>query len=235
MFASVGKTVHLHLFEKEGLKTISKYAPKPSDAIRQVSWCHDNSYMALLFENECPQIVSTKDPTNISLIHTISSLAQVTALKFKPNTKRILALGTRNGDVMLYDTKNRCVSKLLGQQTSEITCLEFNSPDELVAISNEELLVFNLTNSEKIQLPSLGRCTALKCLNKNSGIVAVGYANGTVIVWDVNEGSKVTTYRLHSTAITGIALSNKDKLLVTTGADNKICVIDYSTQECIFK
>lgn len=234
MFASAGKSVHIYALERGGLKNVSKYTPKTNDSIKHISWCHDNSYLALLQENESPQILSIKDPSNPCLVHTISSVADITALRFKSNTKRLLALGTRYGEVLLYDTKNRCVTKSLGQLSAEVTMLEFYSADELLVISIDNLVMFNLISSEKVEFSNPHTCSALKCL-KPTNDIAIGCLNGMVVIWDGASKCKKQSYCLHSGAVTGIVASHRDKLLVTTGIDNKMCVIDRINDSCIFR
>lgn len=235
MFASAGKTLQIHTLERGSLKTISKYIPRSGEAIIQTSWCHDNSYIAILQEQGCPQILALRDPDRLSLVHTISSVVDVTALCFKINTKRVIALGTEHGDVILYDTKNRCVSKQVGQLSGAISAMEFCSFSDLAVVCNNLLVVYNIDESDKVVLENPGVCTVLKCLSKIKGLVGIGCDNGMVIVWDIVGRCKVQTYQLHSGAVTGIAASNKDKLIITAGADRKICVVDRLNKECIFK
>ena len=144
MFASVGNSLFINVVEKGGVKTISKFISDSLDPIQCISWCHDNSYIALLRKNRYPEILSTKDPNNIEVVHTINSVSGVTSLNFKRNTKRILALGNSEGEVMLYDTKNRCVTKHLGQLPFEVNCIEFNCNNQLAAIGGNHLVRFNI-------------------------------------------------------------------------------------------
>lgn len=110
MFASCSNIIRINSWPSELLKENSEFVLQNDAKISHLSWCNDNSYIAILQQGEKPQILSTKDLNNIRTVHTINDHF-ISSIVFKKGTKKHLAMGTRNGDVMIYDTKLRSVSR----------------------------------------------------------------------------------------------------------------------------
>ncbi|KAJ8977310.1 hypothetical protein NQ317_009328 [Molorchus minor] len=225
MFASVGSVLKLHTWSDNQLEQISTFNPKRThgrtNKIGNLSWCHDNSYIALLIEGSQPQIVSSKDRTNINLVHTINALKDVTACTFKNHTKRNIALGNKSGDIILYDTKSQKCSL-----------------DDQLAVLCNSLSVFSdrdgaFNFSKELHEPSVP--TTIKYHPTITNLIAVGGENGTVALWDIEKEEKLLQLRKHSSAITGVSFTVSQRLMVTTGMDNKICILDNASSDCLFR
>ncbi|KAG5872174.1 hypothetical protein JTB14_010735 [Gonioctena quinquepunctata] len=66
-------------------------------------------------------------------------------------------------------------------------------------------------------------------------ILALGNQTGHVIVRDTAKDAVVSSIQRHSSSVTGITFIGNHKAVVTTGMDNKICLYDYNTSECVFR
>ncbi|KAJ8924332.1 hypothetical protein NQ315_007128 [Exocentrus adspersus] len=243
MFASVGSALKLHAWSDNQLEQIATFSAKRNHGIDarivNVSWCHDNSYIALLSENSQPQIVSSKDKRNINLVHTINALKDVTAVTFKNHTKRNVALANKLGEIVIYDTKNRNINSKIACLSGPIKFLEYNYRDEQLAILGENVLsIFVEQEGMNSFIKEIHQCetaTAVRYHPSITNLVAVGGENGCVTLWDTDKEEKVGRYQKHSAAVTGIGFSRNQKLMVTTGMDNKICVLDNGSTDCLFR
>lgn len=243
MFASVGSVLKLHSWSDNQLEQIAAFTPKRSNGVESkiinVSWCHDNSYIALLPEDSQPQIVSSKDKRCISLVHTINALRNVTAVTFKNHTKRNVALANALGEIVIYDTKNRNINSKIACLSGPIKFLEYNYRDEQLAILSESVLNIFVEHEgisgfiKEIQHNELS--TAVKYHPSIPNLIAVGGENGCVTLWDTEKEEKLGRYQKHSASVTGIGFSRNQKLMVTTGMDNKICVLDNTSSDCLFR
>ncbi|XP_018575925.1 protein NEDD1-like [Anoplophora glabripennis] len=242
MFASVGSVLKLHTWSDNQLEQIATFNPKkshgPDPKIISVSWCHDNSYIALLPEDSQPQIVSSKDKRNINLVHTINALKDVTAVTFKNHTKRNIALANKLGEIVIYDTKNRNINSKIACLPGFIKFLEYNYRDEQLAILGENVLSIFVEHEGMngfIKEFQSETSTIIKYHPSIPNLIAVGSENGCVTLWDTDKEEKLSSYQKHSSSVTGIGFSRSQKMMVTTGMDNKICVLDNSSSDCLFK
>ncbi|XP_023024641.2 uncharacterized protein [Leptinotarsa decemlineata] len=245
MFVSAGSVLKLHALSDNlhSLEPVAVYKPRKSYGsackLTNVSWCHDNSYIALLQDDGHPEIVSCKDRTNLNLVHTIQSLKRVTSLSFKQNTKRILALGNHEGEVVLYDTKNRGIARKIVGLSSPVRMLEFNSRDEQIFVGGDAGSgVFSdhdgINNfTKEIALPD--SYTASKFHPLSPSILALGDQSGRVFLRDTEKDEVISSTQRHTSTVTGIAFTGDHKIMVTTGMDNKICVNDCQTSDCVFR
>lgn len=241
MFASVGTALKLHFWNKHHLETVSTYKPKKSSyqKITDVSWSYDNTYILVLQEQNQPQIVSTRDRSNVSLIHTIQAVKNVTATSFENHTKRLLGLGSKEGNVVLYDTKNRIVTKKVASLDSPICFLEFNLMDDQIAIATDDKLVIYFDNDRindfTKEIEVLEPPSSVKFHPNTPNLMVVGKMNGEVMIRDNDKGEIVSNFQKHSSAVTGVTFLGGQKTIITTGLDHKICMYDYSSQENVFR
>lgn len=130
------------------------YVPTTSSKITSLSLSKDSTYVAYLSENGRPEIISLKDKDHIKMVHAVSAISEVSAVKFQHKTKRIMGIGTTASQVVLYDTKNKAINKVLPNAPSSVTHLDFNIKDELLATccQNGSTVVFNVPNGKVSQI-----------------------------------------------------------------------------------
>ncbi|RZB62206.1 hypothetical protein BDFB_011689 [Asbolus verrucosus] len=99
MSVSADLELKVHSSSEDGVESLSVQHPSSRSKIIDVFLCNDNSYIAFLRENEKAQIFSAKDKLNVRLIYTINVL-NISAITFKQNTKKYIAMGSRSEDVI---------------------------------------------------------------------------------------------------------------------------------------
>ncbi|CAH1975038.1 unnamed protein product [Acanthoscelides obtectus] len=242
MFASSSSSLRIQAIDQDKIVPLSTLTlPTLSRQVKisQISWCYDNSYIAMVQEGAHPHIVNVKDKRNISLVHTIQVLRNVTALCFKNNTKRFIALGTSHGDVHIYDTKNRSLSKKIDRFDSTVKLLEFSLRDNILAISTEtSLFIFtdqaNGANTEFVKDMTLPACTIARFHPSINELLAFGTMDGQVTIKDMAKEEEITERR-HCDKVTGIAFTTDKKIMVTAGSDNRIFMSNLATHAPVFK
>ncbi|XP_057670136.1 protein NEDD1-like [Diorhabda carinulata] len=241
MFASTSNALKLHAISDQYLEPVCTYKPKKAvnTTITNLTWCHDNSYICILQEDSFPQIVSSKDRTNIELIHTVQALKKVTAIKFKQHTKRTMALGNYEGEAVLYDTKNRNILKKVCQLNSPVRFIDFNCNDENLAICTEELVALFSDNEASNNFVKtacfLENASFIKYHPTISNIISIANNNGCLTLKDIDHEKDLFKYKNHNGVITGINFTCNQKVILTTGLDKKICIYDYDNGECVFR
>lgn len=234
MLFSADFSVNLHYFTNEGLETIS-FPNSVSSKITQISVCNNNKFIVCLPEDDMPQIFAIKDKNNVKLIRTIK-IKNVTAVTFKHNTKKYIALGTEDGDVVIYDTKNNTVSNFFPKISKKIKCLDFTCDDnKLCGYDQFTFFVFpELTHSESLmKFKQSSQIIFLKSHPLDPNHVILVY-NRTVSLWDVEKGSVLVNHEIQKCPINGITLSACGKFLITADNDLKISGIDIQTGKTRF-
>eukprot|EP00210_Caulerpa_lentillifera_P002927 g2794.t1 len=81
------------------------------------------------------------------------------------------------------------------------------------------------------------RSAEVKCLSKSptDDVIAAGYSDGTIKLYDLNTHQLMATYHGHKRAITSFCFSPSGKLLVSGSQDTAICVWDLVSETGLFK
>nr|CAI5822337.1 unnamed protein product [Callosobruchus analis] len=242
MFASSGTVLKIQAFDQNQVETLSTFElPKLTRQLKiaQVSWCYDNSYIAIVQEGSHPHIINVKDKQNIGLVHTIQALRNVTALCFKNNTKRYIALGTQYGEVHIYDTKSRSLQRKVDKFDSAIKTVEFSVRDDMLAIATENALFVYIeqisASGEFVREMMLPACSAVRFHPSLNEILAFGTTDGHLTIKNMAKDEETVVTQRHTGKVTGIAFTPDKKIMVTAGSDKKICIFDFTTKECFFR
>ncbi|KAJ7550174.1 hypothetical protein O6H91_07G086600 [Diphasiastrum complanatum] len=119
-----------------------------------------------------------------------------------------------------------------------------NSGKLLVAGALEQLKVWNVKQGRAVHalapLPSAASgsravVTAIACMPNSSSLVAVGYSDGSIKVWDFVEGSCETTLNGHKGAVTTVRYNRASSLLASGSKDTDIIVWDAVGEVGLFR
>ncbi|KAG5885483.1 hypothetical protein JTB14_017206 [Gonioctena quinquepunctata] len=235
--ASASTTVKFHEFPSGSV--VHNYQPgsKVEGPIRSISWSRDGSWLVLVPHSGATEIVSIKD--QLKLLKTIQDIEEPTCATFQNTTKKNVALGTKNGLVLIYDVKARSTKKRFPRASSQITHLSFTSKDThcIAGCKNGEVLVYgNVTNNPptSMRVPKSSTITCLKTSQTKRQLVLGGSSEGIVVVWDINTSRSKFHIEAHKAPVNSVAFSpvNTD-LIVSTGSDRQFCFFDIADNKCI--
>lgn len=236
MLISAGCKLKRHFLTGNGtLETVS--IPKSrSCKITQVSISYDGSVILCLPENQKPQIFAAKDKESVKLKQTINIL-NVSALTFKNNTKKIVAMGTYGGDIIIYDTAKRTILNSYPKICGKIKFLEFTCDDEKLCVCDAfNFFVFPEINTSinmmKFRQPS--EIIWLKNHPFSPGRVVLCYANQRMSLFDIELSLELINQEILNCQLTGIALTSCGKYLIVSGK-NIICRLDILSRKHTFE
>ncbi|RZC33582.1 hypothetical protein BDFB_003761 [Asbolus verrucosus] len=235
--ASASTTVKFHEFPSGTI--IHNYQPgtQVDGPIRSISWSKDGNWLALVPHSGLAEIVSVKD--QLKLIHTIQGIEEPSCASFQNMTKRNIAVGTKSGQVLIYDIKARNVKKRFPRTTSAVTRVEFTAQDNHVVAaceSGEAYLYSYATNnlSGTFKIPRSQTISALRTNSIKRNYVVAGSNEGVVAVWDIHGNKNKFFIGSHKAPVTAVAFSPvSSDLVVSTGLDRQFCFYDIGGNKCI--
>ncbi|RZC39027.1 hypothetical protein BDFB_014271, partial [Asbolus verrucosus] len=170
-------------------------------------------------------------------IYTIN-FSNISAITCKHNTKKNIAMRSRGGDVMIYDTKARTVSNIYPKISDSIKALVFTCDDQqLCGVDAGVLFVFPDINSHNTlnKYKQQSECSLLKCHPFIPNWTAIGFKNGRVGLWDVQNAVEFFSIDVFSSPTSGVTMSSCGNFLVASEKDPKICSTDFDNGICSFQ
>lgn len=220
------------------------YVPQDASQIINLSLSNDDRYILCITENGKCELLFFKDAAEVRLIHSFKSMEDISCAAFQKTTKRTIAIGNRQSQLALFDTKSKSISKLFQGIPSPLCFIEFNCNDQLLGAvcTNGTILIYDNSSgvdSGKLQqtfsVPGTSLPTDFKFHPTEPNVFAVSTNEGTVMVWDTYNGKKIYSAQTHSATVAGVTWVTNSDLIVTVGRDNKICLHDLNIKECIFR
>ncbi|EFA06093.1 hypothetical protein TcasGA2_TC008935 [Tribolium castaneum] len=235
--ASASTSVKFHEFPSGNVFHNYQPGPQIDGPIRSISWSKDGNWLALVPYSGLAEIISIKD--QLKLIHTIQSIEEPSCASFQNTTKKNIAIGTKSGQVFVYDIKARNVKKRFPRATSVVTRVEFTSKDNHVVAaceSGEAYLYSHVQNtlSGSFKIPRSQSISALRTNPIKRNYVVAGSNEGVVAVWDIHGNKNKFFIGSHKAPVTAVAFSpvNSD-FVVSTGLDRQFCFYDIGANKCI--
>lgn len=201
-------------------------------AAQSVSQLGDRLDRALLLAVEAMRISPTIEAHSALLNALQGTSRRLAALSIESGTTgdvafspdgRLLAFGTRQGDVMLWDLSRREPVATL-PVTSKVTRLAFGPAGTLATgTSDGRVLVWNIIR-RRPAIPPLRHGAAVTALSVSStgNTVISGGEDGTVIIWRAEDGTLLKPIRIGA-RITSLALA-RGNVILAIGSTNRSIV-----------
>lgn len=235
--ASSSTIVKFHEFPSGNV--LHNYQPgtQINGPIRSISWSKDGNWLALVPYSGLTEIISIKD--QLKLIHTVQGIEEPSCASFQNSTKKNIAVGTNNGQVLVYDIKSRNVKKRFPRAISAVSFVEYTYKDShvIAACENGEAYLYsNVQNnlSGTFKIPRSQSISALRTNPIKRNFVVAGSNEGVVVVWDIHGNQNKFFIGSHKAPVTSVVFSpNNPDLVVSAGLDRQFCLYDVSANKCI--
>ena len=183
----------------------------------------------------------TRTQVELSLLNTISNVAapntlgghanSVSAVSFSPNGK-LLATGSRDKTVKLWDTTTGKEIKTLSGHTDWVSAVSFSLDGELLASASADNTVklWDTTTGKEIKTLS-GHTNVVNAVSfsPNGELLASASADSTVKLWDTTTGKEIQTLSGHTDWVEAVSFSPNGELLASASADNTVKLWDTTT------
>lgn len=199
-----------------------KSIPAHNDVIYSVSFSNDGERF----------VTASKDGTvkiwkqNGSRIRTIEGSSGLTSVNFSRDGK-IIAAGTLDGKIQLWDREGRAIDTLEGH-SSQVNSISFSPDGKIVSASDDQTV--------RLWQPSSPWLTVFKAHNApvqyisfspDGEVLASASKDNTVKLWNsARIGNQPSLLKEHTDVVDGVIFSPNNKLIVTTGRDDKVIIRD---------
>ncbi|MFT5646600.1 MAG: WD40 repeat protein, partial [Aureispira sp.] len=161
---------------------------------------------------------------------------RIWALKYTPNGKAIITAGDdgSGGTAVNYTNMDGATSPIIGKTPYRLTALDVSSNGEYLAGigKSSEVWIWNLKNQRREFLlndPRSEKNATAVAFNPQGRFVAVGYQDGTMMIWDMNKVNEDPTYLpekflQHGSSISDVEF-NKDGTMLIVGSLDKTATL----------
>ncbi|XP_030764762.1 protein NEDD1-like [Sitophilus oryzae] len=236
----IGSSSTVVKFHEIGATSVS-YTFEPTSKVdgpcRSISWSKDGNWLAVVPHLGFAEIITLKG--HCKLLQTVQDVIEPSCASFQNLTKRNIAVGTKHGQVLLYDVKSKSIKSRYPRTTCSVTHVGFTAKDThcYAGCSNGDLLLFNnvaKSLSCTMKVPKSNSLTSVQAHSQRRNFFVGGSNEGIVAVWDTNV-NKVKFYNdAHKAPVTSTIFSPINAaLVISAGLDRQVCVFDVDDRQRI--
>ena len=142
-----------------------------------------------------------------------------------------LASGGDDQTVRLWDLNNYELMSIL-PSGFRIDDLSFSSDGTLLGVAGDGMQFWSVPSGQKLELINGGpRSYGRLAFSPNGTLLAIGDADGRVVVWDVNKEREFTRFQCKVGRIKRLVFSNHGRIIAVAGATGGIDLFDVDKQE----
>ncbi|XP_034835041.1 protein NEDD1 [Maniola hyperantus] len=208
--------------------------------MRDLTWSDDSKYILQVNSVGLVEILSPTDRDVRSLQHI--PLKDTSSASFHRDGHRNIAVGTKGGNVKIWDTKNKSITKTF-PTPSHPSCVQFlsyNAKNTSLAatMANGETVIYGLVSNIPVltvKLTCSKSISAMKFHHESRSLIGLATDEGHVILRDITTNKdKAFFENIHASPVSDFAFSliNKDVML-SSGFDKIIQVYDIRLQNIV--
>ncbi|KAG7301754.1 hypothetical protein JYU34_014742 [Plutella xylostella] len=208
--------------------------------LRDISWSDDAKYLLQVNPKGLVEILSTTDSEVRSLQHV--PFRDTWSASFHRDGHRHVAIGTKSGNVLIWDTRNKTITKTFPTPAhqSAVNYVSFNAKNTSLAASmqNGDTVIYGLVSNIPvltIKLSCSKSISAMKFHHESRAILGFATDEGHMVLRDITTNKdKVFFENVHASPVSDFTYSlvNKDVML-STGYDKIMHVYDVRLQNVV--
>jgi WD40 repeat protein len=147
----------------------------------------------------------------------------------------MLASGSSDGSIKLWDISSRREVRTLTGHTDSITSIEFSEDRKTVAAGSSDgsLLIWDVRNDDaSVQLTRGPDPMWSACLSPDGSKLAVGTDSGSISMWDIRSKTHVGTF-VHGEPVNVVAVSPDGKVMASGGRGNTESVLTFRPESLL--
>lgn len=208
--------------------------------LRDLSWSDDSKYMLQVNSKGLIEILTAADLDVRSLQHI--PVKDSWSACFHRDGHRNIAIGTKSGSVMIWDTRNKAITKTFPAPShpAPVSYVSFNVKNNNLAATmlNGETIIYSLVSNIPIltiKLSCSKNISSMKFHPESRTLIGLATDEGHVVLHDVNMNKEKAVFEnVHASPVSDIAFSliNRDVML-SAGYDKLMYVYDVRLQSVV--
>ncbi|KAJ0173914.1 hypothetical protein K1T71_010060 [Dendrolimus kikuchii] len=208
--------------------------------LRDISWSDDSKYMLQVNSKGLVEILTAADHDVRSLQHV--PLKDSWSACFHRDGHRSVAIGTRSGNVLIWDTKIKNITKTFPTPAhpSPVSHVSYNLKNTHLAASmlNGDTVIYSVISNIPLLTMKLNlskSISSMKFHQESRSLIGLAVDEGHVILRDVSTNKdKAVFENIHAAPVSDIAFSliNKD-VMFSTGYDKNTHIYDIRLQNVV--
>jgi len=202
-----------------------------TDSVESLNLAENNSFLSGSRDKSIKtwQYDYIKKEEIISFNKTFSFQSEITCMKLI--NKETLAIGLKNGDIILFYLNTKNIIKKLNHNSESIVHLELLNDNTLISGNNNgSILLWNIT-IYKYKLFINESLLLLLLLNKEI-LASCSTANYSINLWNTTNGQIIQSLRGHTNLVVSL-IELENKLLVSCSLDKTIRIWNSTTGQAI--
>lgn len=208
--------------------------------LRDISWSDDSKYILQVNAKGVIEILSPADHDIRTLQHI--PLKDTWSASFHRDGHRNVAIGTRSGNVMIWDTRNKNVVKTFPtpSQQSCVNFISYNAKNTSLAASmqNGDTIIYGLVSNIPVLTVKLAcsrSISSIKFHQESRSLLGLATDEGHMVIRDITTNKdKAYFENVHASPVSDFVYSliNRDVML-STGYDKVMHVYDIRLQNVV--
>ncbi|HEY4798781.1 MAG TPA: WD40 repeat domain-containing protein, partial [Bacteroidia bacterium] len=193
-----------------------------SDAILSEAICNDGS---LILTGGADKRAYLWDGKSGDKTKAFAFSTPVTAVAFSANGKTF-AVGTSDGKLSIFDSKEAKLKKILKEHTLDITSISFNPINDYIVTASKDGSAKIWDGNSGGSLFTLKHAKAVNgaVFSPDGKFIATGSSDNTVKIWDAATGEMKKSLDADSKEVTAITWSADGKYIASGGSGGKVII-----------
>lgn len=244
MIASCGTDIKFNQWSSGAI--VAEFNPvQSSNEFKYLSWCNEGKYLAALPSGGRPFILAPhledhldNDLDNIN-DYDVIDIPRVSSLNFSKTKSSLVCLGTKSGEVIVYDIELKKITRRMKKLPDEVRYVNYTAMDLSIVAGCKDSKIYIYDSKGKLTatfyVPRSKTLSAVMSHPIEAHTVAAGSKEGYVAVWDSNVLDTKFLTKDHVRGPCDLDFSNGHDLLGTIGFDRMLYLYDLRTKEHIFE
>lgn len=207
--------------------------------VRSLSWDREQKRVIAVPTSGTPLLISLPKGENGDVFSEYMETTRVNAADFSKTQNDLVAFGTTEGKVYLYDIAQRKMVETYPSAPNEVHFLEFGfRRDRLLAAGSGQGQIV-LYNSKKLICASfvVPHSYSLSCMSfhkKDAAFLTAASKEGIVGVWNIENGNMLFAKQNHESVVSDVAFHPGHKnVFASVGLDRRVVCNDLRMPECV--
>ena len=154
----------------------------------------------------------------------------VRSVAFSPRDGKMIASGSRDDTIRLWNAKTGALLKILTGHSSPIYSVAFSPDGKMIASGSwYSIRLWDVNTGEHLKTINSGNAYSIAFSPDGKTIASGSRGDNTIHLWDINTGERLQKFTGHSDAVLSVAFSIDGKMIASGSWDDTLRLWDVNT------